>query len=155
MVPKKKNHVDKLKRVQKTATQLIPELSTKSYSDRLKALKLPTLKYGRYRGDVIELFKVIEGMYDPACVPHLDFMELTGALIRTKGNKFKLAQHHCHYDFRKYNFTNRVIPTFNKKLSYRRGTARCVVSVKILPIATQQCTDLSNSLARNYLYDKS
>ena len=35
----------------------------------------------------------------------------------------------------------------NKKLSYRRGTARCVVSVEILPVATQQC--------RNYLYDKS
>ena len=35
----------------------------------------------------------------------------------------------------------------NKKLSYRRGTARCVVSVEILPIATQQCG--------NYLYDKS
>jgi len=36
---------------------------------------------------------------------------------------------------------------FYKKLSYRRGTTRCVVSVEILPIATQQC--------RNYLYDKS
>jgi len=35
----------------------------------------------------------------------------------------------------------------DKKLSYRRGTARWVVSVEILPIATQQC--------RNYLYDKS
>jgi len=35
----------------------------------------------------------------------------------------------------------------DKKLSYRRGTARCVVSVEILPITTQQC--------RNYLYDKS
>jgi len=34
-----------------------------------------------------------------------------------------------------------------KKLVYRRGTARCVVSVEILPVATQQC--------RNYLYDKS
>ena len=34
-----------------------------------------------------------------------------------------------------------------KKLSYRRGTARCVVSIEILPVATQQC--------RNYLYDKS
>jgi len=34
-----------------------------------------------------------------------------------------------------------------KKLSFRRGTARCVVSVEILPIARQQC--------RNYLYDKS
>ena len=118
MVPKKKNHVDKLKRVdlQKIATQLIPELSTKSYSDRLKAWKLPTLKYGRYRGDMIELFKIIKGMYDPACVPHLEFMELTGTLIRTRGNKFKLAQHHCHYDLRKYNFTNRVIPTFKNRL---------------------------------------
>jgi len=27
---------------------------------------------------------------------------------------------------------------YNKKLSCRRGTARCVVSVEILPIATQQ-----------------
>ena len=29
------------------------------------------------------------------------------------------------------------------KLSYRRGTARCVVSVEILPIATQQCSTTS------------
>ena len=47
---------------------------------------------------------------------------------------------------------NRRLSTNNrlyldKKLSYRRGTARCVVSIEILPIATQQC--------RNYLYDKS
>jgi len=34
-----------------------------------------------------------------------------------------------------------------KKLSYRQGTARCVVSVEILLIAVQQC--------RNCLYDKS
>jgi len=34
----------------------------------------------------------------------------------------------------------------NKKLSYRRGTARYVVSVEILTTATQQC--------KNYLYDK-
>ena len=35
----------------------------------------------------------------------------------------------------------------NKKLSYRRVTARCVLSVAILQITTQQC--------RNYLHDKS
>ena len=48
------------------------------------------------------------------------------------------------------NSDNRISYVFacnNKKLSYRRGTARCVVSIEILPIATQQC--------RNYLYDKS
>jgi len=32
----------------------------------------------------------------------------------------------------------------NKKLSYRRGTARCVVSVEILPVATQQCSTTSS-----------
>ena len=42
---------------------------------------------------------------------------------------------------------NGIRPVKNKKLSYRRGTARCVVLIEILPIVTQQC--------RNYLYDKS
>jgi len=41
----------------------------------------------------------------------------------------------------------RVVGVLNKKLSYRRVTARCILSVVILPIATQQY--------RNYLYDKS
>ena len=27
--------------------------------------------------------------------------------------EYKLTQHHCHYDLRKYNFTNRVIPIWN------------------------------------------
>jgi len=40
-----------------------------------------------------------------------------------------------------------ILSSSNKKLSYRRGTARCVVLIEILPIATKQC--------RNYLYDKS
>jgi len=43
--------------------------------------------------------------------------------------------------------TWRVVYWHYKKLSYRRGTARCIVSIEILPIAMQQC--------RNYLYDKS
>ena len=40
-----------------------------------------------------------------------------------------------------------ILSSSDKKHSYRRVTARCVLSVVILPIATQQC--------RNYLYDKS
>ena len=40
-----------------------------------------------------------------------------------------------------------VVHCINKKLSYRQRTARCVMSVEILPVATQQ--------SRNYLYDKS
>ena len=44
------------------------------------------------------------------------------------------------------NVLNDLIRKHDKKLSYRRGTARCVVPVEILPTATQQC--------RNYLHDK-
>jgi len=40
-------------------------------------------------------------------------VELSQDLIRTRGNKYKLVQHHCHYDLRKYNFTNRVVPIWN------------------------------------------
>ena len=46
-----------------------------------------------------------------------------------------------------HNQTNIYIALRYKKLSYRQVTARCVLSVVILPITTQQC--------RNYLYDKS
>ena len=36
-----------------------------------------------------------------------------------------------------------VLASTCKKLSYRRGTARCVVLVEMLPVATQQCSTTS------------
>jgi len=43
----------------------------------------------------------------------VEFRELSEDLIRTRGNGYKFIQHHCHYDLRKFNFTNRVIPIWN------------------------------------------
>ena len=77
--------------------------------NRLNALHLPMLKYRRYRGNMIEVFKIIKGIYDLTCVPHFGFVEL---FFRTRGNKYQLTQHHCH-DLRKFNFTNWVIPIWN------------------------------------------
>jgi len=65
-----------------------------------------------------ELFKIIKGTYDSICALHVDFMELSKDLIRTRGKKFKLIQHHCHYVLRKFNFTNRVIPTWNSLFNH-------------------------------------
>jgi len=62
---------------------------------------------------MIELLKIIKRIYDSKCVPRVDFVELSKDLIRTRGNNFKLIQHHCYYDLRKFNFTNRVIPICN------------------------------------------
>jgi len=72
---------------------------------------------------------LIKGMYDTACVSHLEFVELADNLIRTRGNKFKLVQHHCHYELRKYDFTNRVISILNS-LSNHVVTAETVNTFK-------------------------
>jgi len=80
--------------------------ATRLHSKLAYILNLPTLKYRRYREDMIELFKIIKGIYDSTCVPRVDVMELSEDLIRIGGNKCKLIQHHCHYDLRKFNFTN-------------------------------------------------
>jgi len=40
-----------------------------------------------------------------------------------------------------------------KKLSYHRGTARCVVSVEILPTATQQCGNYLHKSWTNQSYE--
>jgi len=47
-----------VEKVQKRATKLIINLQNMSYTDRLKRLNLPTLKYRRLRGDMIEVFKI-------------------------------------------------------------------------------------------------
>ena len=48
--------------VQRKATKLIDGFNVKSYEDRLKELKLPSLGYRRKRGDMIWMFKIINGL---------------------------------------------------------------------------------------------
>jgi len=43
--PHKKSDIEKLERVQKRATKMIPGMPKISYPDRLRKLKLPTLTY--------------------------------------------------------------------------------------------------------------
>jgi len=38
-----------------------------------------------------KLLKIYKGVHDPTCIPHSDFMEASADLIRTTGNKYKLA----------------------------------------------------------------
>ena len=52
-----------LENVQRRATHLIPSLKEQSYECRLRALNLRSLYYRRARGDVIELYKHITGIY--------------------------------------------------------------------------------------------
>ena len=50
-------HTKMLENVQIRATKLVDGMSDMEYDERLKLLKLPTLKYRRERGDMIEIYK--------------------------------------------------------------------------------------------------
>ena len=50
--------------VQRRATNQIPGFADLKYDERLRKLKLPSLKYRRHRGDMIEIYKIVSGKYD-------------------------------------------------------------------------------------------
>ena len=55
----------KIENVQRRATKIVPSLKDLPYDKRLKKLKLPTLKYRRIRGDLINVYKLLS--YDDHC----------------------------------------------------------------------------------------
>ena len=54
----------KLEGVQRRATKLVPSLRNESYIDRLTVLNLPSLLYRYRRGDLIFLFKLLNGYFE-------------------------------------------------------------------------------------------
>jgi len=72
-------------------------------------LKLPTLKYRRLRGHMIEVFKITHNIYDPEVSPKLRYYPKSN----TRGNKYKLLNHTFHYDTRKYSFSARIVNIWN------------------------------------------
>ena len=51
-------------KVQKRATKLVLTVKSLNYEERLRKLNLPTLKFRRIRGDMIEVYKIFNGKYD-------------------------------------------------------------------------------------------
>ena len=106
-----KNKINKPDRkCPKHPTKLIPSLKKMEYEDRLRKLQLPTLKYRRLRGDMIELFKIVKGFYDK---------EATNGIVErnhrpvTRGHPWKLLKQSPNTDLRKFTFANRVVDLWN------------------------------------------
>ena len=82
------------------------------YNERLKKLGLPTLVYRRARGDMIEVFKILSGKYDPLVA---DFLPLHRDVrgTRTRGHSLKLLRRDFKHDIAKYAFSRRVVAAWN------------------------------------------
>jgi hypothetical protein len=93
-----------IENVQRRATKIVPGLEDLTYEGRLKRLKLPTLRYRRSRGDVIEAYKILSGKYDQE---ESDLFELRNRDNR-RGHRYKIYKNHSRLNIRKNSFCNRI-----------------------------------------------
>ena len=61
--PQYQHDIDAVEAVQRRATPMVPVLRHLDYESRLKVLNLPTLTYRRLRGDVINVYKYLHGIF--------------------------------------------------------------------------------------------
>ena len=66
---------------------MVPSIKELSYEDRLKALNLPSLYYRRARGDMIELYEHMKGIY----TVHCNYIKLEPDTT-TRGHNYKIKK---------------------------------------------------------------
>ncbi|XP_060577593.1 uncharacterized protein LOC132734763 [Ruditapes philippinarum] len=107
--PRFKKDINAIESVQRRATKLVGQLRNLSYEQRLKTLKLPSLAYRRFRGDMIEVFKLLHHKED---INYEVFFELNNN-ANTRGHGYKLKVKSCRTEIRKHFFSLRVISDWN------------------------------------------
>jgi hypothetical protein len=109
--PFKVGDIEKIENVQRRDTKQVPTLKKNmEYNERLKKLKMPTLKYRRMRGDMIEVFKIINYIYDPLTT--VDMFELN-TTSNTRGHSKKIKIKTSRLNVRKYTFVVRIVEIWN------------------------------------------
>ena len=105
-----RNQINLLEAVQRKFTKHILEAKKLKYEDRLRCLKLPSLEYRRFRGDLIQAYKIAHKHYDRASVSNLFKFNQNS---RLRGHKYKLTK--IITKKRKYQhfFSNRIVNSWN------------------------------------------
>jgi len=107
-----RKHIDMLEAVQHRATKMIPGFDKLSYEERLRRMGLPTLEYRRMRGDMIETYKYLHGVYtDDEVSAFLPLHKSTG--MTTRGQQLKLQKRECRGKLRANFFSYRVCNIWN------------------------------------------
>ena len=98
-----------LEQVQHRATKLIKNIKDLPYEDRLDVLGLTTLELRRVRGDMIQVFKCVNGIDTFGVKSHVNLQGVS----RTRGHSMKLKKDFSRLDVRKFSFSERVVDEWN------------------------------------------
>ena len=78
--------IKNIENIQRTFTKKIYGMNNKNYHQRLISLNLPSLEFRRLRGDLIEVYKIIHNIYDPATTKKLFTMVSDHSSTRKSNN---------------------------------------------------------------------
>ena len=99
--------------VQTLIPLLGPTMSNLSYAQRLKRLKLPTLSYRRLRGDLIETYKIMNGVYDQDSSGFLSSWTDATTADGLRGHTKKLFLQRANSSIRQKAFSIRIVKIWN------------------------------------------
>ena len=108
--PYLRKNINKIEHIQRNYTKNISGMGSIDYESRLKFLKIPSLEYRRVRGDMIEVYKILNNIYDPTTTQNLLTIDKDKI---TRGHDFKLKKYPFKTEKFKHFFTNRVTNLWN------------------------------------------
>ncbi len=115
--PHNEEDIEKIESVQRNATKLIPNIKSLHYADRLKAIGILSLRHRRLRGDLIQFFKIQNGINivnwsNPTLLRSA--LNTSGPASNVRGPLHGIKRQvirQC--DPRHYFLTNRIVPLWN------------------------------------------
>ena len=100
--------VHKVEKIQRRSTKMIYSIKNLLYEQRLRTLKLPSLIYRRRKGDMIQMFKIMEGLVR---IDHTLLFTMTK--MRTRGHSKRVCKPLSTKFLRMKTFSQRTINDWN------------------------------------------
>ena len=108
--PYLKTDIAVLEKIQRRATKIVPDLQDLPYESRLKELKLYPLSERRLRGDMITVYKMLNGLVDTNVE---SLLPLKTGMGSTRSHNLQINRPIASNNARKNFFTHRIIFPWN------------------------------------------
>ena len=105
-----KGDAEDVERLQRRATKGVPGLSSLTYEERLRKLKLPSLQHRRRRGDMIMTYKIITGKVN---LKKDEVFTFAANQTNRKSHQYKLARTKATKSARQNALSIRVVDDWN------------------------------------------
>ncbi len=109
--------IEVLEKVQKRAVGMVKGLRGRTYEEKCRELELDTLVVRRERADLIQVYKILNGLDqvdEKTLFTRVDSREENSRVTRQRTDPLNLQPTRSRLDLRKYSFASRIVKPWNK-----------------------------------------